>query len=337
MRHVNNHDRYGFTLVELLVTMAIIALLAVLLVPTFANTREHTRAATCRNNLKELANGINSAPGRRPYPAVWRKFLMDRGVEGVLNCPSDLDADPDAELQDFPDLEDVYLVQKQDGRCRFSNIKMILDHGTAPEDPQVNRRDSAHGVTAGEGQALILVGSECCMMRVTFGSTTRFESLIVPTTHTGHRSIHWLCVDDGRPGWRDYVTAQYDNGQADSDVFPMRLQSGHFYKTKWPDFTIGDQHSSYAMNDAVDSINPRPGQLMLVEWTKDVAKVLEQGFGTDRLGSSNLDEKGCLRTRHFDMANLAMTDGSVRSMTREELQWQRDAYTPVEHKGIWAP
>ncbi len=47
-------DRRGFTLVELLVVISIIALLMALLLPALQQAREVARAAECANNLKQL-------------------------------------------------------------------------------------------------------------------------------------------------------------------------------------------------------------------------------------------------------------------------------------------
>ena len=340
---MKNCERHAFTLVELLVVIAVIALLVMLFIPTFTNVQEYTRATTCKKNLKEMADGINSAPDRRPYPPEWRRFLRGRGIGGVLTCPSDPDADAAGDPEDFPDDEDVYLVQKQGNDVRFSNMQVILDEGLSPEDAQVSVTDSAHGIQATENQDLVKIGSECALIRVTRGSVIKFESLIVPTTHTGHMSIHWLCVDDGMAGWFERVEAELAGAQAseeanlDPSVFVMRLQGGDKYTRKWPDIALESRKASYAMSDAVDNLGPRPGQLMLVEYSKDVAKVFKQGFSTDRFGSSNADERGFLRTRHFDMANFVTTDGSVRSMTREQLQEEYDAYTIVNRRGLWAP
>lgn len=48
----------GFTLIELFVVIAIIAILAAILFPVFAQAREKARSARCQSNLKQLATAI---------------------------------------------------------------------------------------------------------------------------------------------------------------------------------------------------------------------------------------------------------------------------------------
>jgi prepilin-type N-terminal cleavage/methylation domain-containing protein/prepilin-type processing-associated H-X9-DG protein len=50
--------RAGFTLIEILIVIAIIALLAAILFPVFARARENARRSSCASNLKQLALGM---------------------------------------------------------------------------------------------------------------------------------------------------------------------------------------------------------------------------------------------------------------------------------------
>ena len=50
--------RNGFTLIGLLVVIAIIAILAAILFPVLARARENARKASCQSNLKQIATGL---------------------------------------------------------------------------------------------------------------------------------------------------------------------------------------------------------------------------------------------------------------------------------------
>jgi prepilin-type processing-associated H-X9-DG protein/prepilin-type N-terminal cleavage/methylation domain-containing protein len=111
----------AFTLVELLVVVAVIAILAALLFPVLAQAREKGRQITCASNLKQLGNAIQmytqdyggeypynvrnrrrqpgEAEGRvfwvepvYPYVKTGKSVDQASGVHsyaGVFHCPSD--------------------------------------------------------------------------------------------------------------------------------------------------------------------------------------------------------------------------------------------------------
>jgi len=70
MRERAGEGRRGFTLLELLVSIAVIVILASVLLPVVVLARRHARDATCKSNLTQLWKSTNI------YAANYDKFLF---------------------------------------------------------------------------------------------------------------------------------------------------------------------------------------------------------------------------------------------------------------------
>lgn len=97
-------SKHGFTLVELLVTIAIIGILIGMLLPAVQMVRESARRATCLNNLRQIGLAVENYHGSRG------RIPPARGADGFLAWPVYL----------MPELEQANLYDRYDFTRRYA-------------------------------------------------------------------------------------------------------------------------------------------------------------------------------------------------------------------------
>lgn len=88
-RSFRRSNRQGFTLIELMIVIAIIAILAAILAPNFLRARAQGQYTACKSNLKNVAAALEmystDAGGR--YPTTLTGLTPDY-LKTIPTCPS---------------------------------------------------------------------------------------------------------------------------------------------------------------------------------------------------------------------------------------------------------
>lgn len=87
---MNRHDRTGFTIIELLVVISIIALLVALLLPALSKARESARRAACATQARAITLGalIYSGDYDNQMPPNYRGSSSSYGITDVASDPA---------------------------------------------------------------------------------------------------------------------------------------------------------------------------------------------------------------------------------------------------------
>ena len=150
-RFVADATKRGFTLVELLVTISVIAVLAGLLLPAVQQAREASRRISCCNNLKELGLGLHQfhdthnafPPGnvKGPYPPAGVYWMADHGW-AVFILPY---------IEQNPLYDRYQWDQNLTSPGNQTVVACALNTFCCPSTPERNRFDWTHGTFPADG------------------------------------------------------------------------------------------------------------------------------------------------------------------------------------------
>lgn len=100
---------HGFTLIEILVVVGVIALLVAILLPALSRARERTRAIKCAANMRTAATGVyyytqayrDAYPGGGTWAELSSVYIQRQGTGRAFSGPEEFDTGVDRNLDFF--------------------------------------------------------------------------------------------------------------------------------------------------------------------------------------------------------------------------------------------
>ncbi|HUU23223.1 MAG TPA: prepilin-type N-terminal cleavage/methylation domain-containing protein [Phycisphaerae bacterium] len=303
----------GFTLTELMVVIAVLALLAAMLMPYFARTFELAYSALCKNNLKSIAQSMHMIRGRGadgamtvPSPTGWVSQALAFGSSEMLLCLKDTED----RITSRGDLKDLYVIQySHDGKVYVSYVLDLLEGRPVPDD-QVWidwwLGGPAHCKFSGvcnccwspdelkPRQHVIGVDGSTAI-KITLGDIIEIEALqtCFSISQPGG-SRHFLRIGPANPS------------EDDQELLHLTGEDYHVVDPRSP-LRLCGVRTSYGMSAFVRERGWRPRQIMLMD-ANDITVGIENGTH----GETIIED--VIAPRHLGKVNTVRVDQSVGTM-----------------------
>jgi prepilin-type N-terminal cleavage/methylation domain-containing protein/prepilin-type processing-associated H-X9-DG protein len=316
-----NMKRRAFTLVELLVVVAIIALLVAMLVPQFSTARKLARSTVCRNNLNKLAQGMIEAQNKpdlggaisgTPYPdpAIWPAVPMNVVPNtNVFICPEFTN----------PANDQVMGLQYKSGiGGAFVDFK---DGAMGPHGIVSCRSRTGSN---GQGRYVEFVIEENPDYPCAFGQST----------DAGYPSVNCYSENDGV--WRFYETSSPGVRKVELVNYTCGATNELWLNGKqyWTNLAghVNDQvlmpwvATSYGINSQITGYTIKPNTIVLVDWDNRLVDMTDTAGVAAKLPQTQI-------ARHNGQLNVLFADQSVRTMGPSEIN---PAITSIA-QDLWKP
>jgi prepilin-type N-terminal cleavage/methylation domain-containing protein/prepilin-type processing-associated H-X9-DG protein len=329
--------RRAFTLVELMVVIAVVALLMAMVVPSMSSVFALSRAKICQNNLKRLSDAFSASSSGRvlmragaggvrqvletfPKPMAWPTVPMDAVPDPVIyKCPEDEVKEGGAVNDMFKLLEYV----NPFGRFPMNTLggESFYYISRTGEDSRGSYTEYCLQDDNGNGQFALMDFNGWIdtdgFVRV-YHSGEIFVPASVPTTGD-FSGVHGPAVSNGFNTCGDKNLIYFRGKPAFGSEGRLKDHRGQYFQLE--DWSIGEG-TNYGINSYASKYPFGAKCIVLVDYKEEIIVEVDTPLEAEEL----LLKSG----RHLGKANYLWGDGSVRNATPMDL-------SPRLYPELWTP